>query len=127
MYFFKWLKYIIQVFLQPILSIVGIVTNVLSIVVVKNKRKQKLLNNFMYKHLLANAFFNIFYCAISLFSLMNICIFPHSSFCSSIYKSAFAQYFKIYVILFLGKFLKSLSIYKTPLISFIGGYPRLKL
>ena len=110
MYFFKWLKYIIEVFLQPILCSLGIFTNILSVLVVKNKRKKNNhLNNFMYKHLMANALFNVFYCLINLFSLMNICIFPHTSFCSSIHRESFVQYFKIYVGLFLGELFKICS------------------
>ena len=56
----------------------------------------------MYKHMQANAVFNIIYSGIKLLSLMNICIFPRSSFCSRVYKLESSQYFKIYAIYFLG-------------------------
>jgi hypothetical protein len=50
--------------------------------------------------------FNILFCLIYLFSLTNICIFPKNSFCSSIWRTEFSQYFHIYVILFLGNSLR---------------------
>ena len=37
---------------------------------------------------------------------MNICVLPKSSFCSSVYKTSGAQYFKIYILLFLGNSLR---------------------
>ena len=49
---------------------------------------------------------NISYCLINTFSLLNICIFPKSSFCSSIYKEYVSQYFKIIFQLFLGNSLR---------------------
>jgi hypothetical protein len=56
----------------------------------------------MYKHIGVNASFNIGYCLVFLFSLINICIFSKTSFCSSVYRTELAQFFYIYVILFLG-------------------------
>ena len=87
----------------------GIFANAVSVAVVKNKRKQKQLNNFMYKHLMSNAIFNLFYCLINIFTLMSMCIFPRSSYCSSVYKSVFTQYFKIYIVFFLGNTLRLCS------------------
>ena len=55
----------------------------------------------MYNPIKANSIFNILYDLIKLTSLLNICVFPRSSYCSSIYKQAESQYFKIYKV-FLG-------------------------
>ena len=60
----------------------------------------------MYNHIRFNALFNILFCLIYLLSLMNICIFPKNSFCSSIWRTEFSQYFHIYVVLFLGNSLR---------------------
>lgn len=46
--------------------------------------------------------FNFIFCFINSFSLLNICIFAKNSFCSSVYKTSGAQYFKIIFILYLG-------------------------
>ena len=45
---------------------------------------------------------NIVYSLIRIASLVNICIYPRYSFCSSVYKMSSSQYFKIYVVYFMG-------------------------
>ena len=99
---FKWLQYIIEVFLRPILCFIGLITNFLTLKVIQNKEHVKNFKSPMYKHIQFNALFNICFCFIYSFSLMNICIFPKSSFCSSVLKDEASQYLKIYLIYFLG-------------------------
>jgi len=102
---FKWLKYTVEVFFQPILCLLGIITNLLTIKVIRNRSTiilKKNLNNIMYEHQLACSICNVILCLIKIFSLMNICIFPRTSFCSSIHEERATQYFKIYVVNFLG-------------------------
>jgi len=70
--------------------------------VIRNRKHKKNFSNFMYKHIYFNALFNAGFCLIYLSSLMNICIYPKTSFCSSIWRTEFAQYFYIFVIQFLG-------------------------
>jgi hypothetical protein len=60
----------------------------------------------MYEHLQANAVFNCLYCLANIFSLMNICVFPRTSYCSQIHTSYTSQYFKVYLLLFLGNALR---------------------
>jgi hypothetical protein len=98
----KWFKYVIEVYFRTILCFIGLVTNILTIIVIRNKKHAKNFSNSMYKHICVNALFNIGYCLIYLLSLMSICIYQKTSFCSSIYRTGFAQYFYIYVIQFLG-------------------------
>ena len=105
----KWTQYIIEVFLKPTLCLLGIVSSTITIVVLKNKRKKKSLNNFMYHHITANSIFNLIFCFTSGFSLINICIFPKSSFCSHFFKSDFSQSYKIYSLLFIGNAIKMCS------------------
>ena len=100
MFHFKWLEYVVRVFLQPILCLLGILTNSLSVLVVRNKRK--VFQNVMYQHIFANSVFNLIYCVIFSFSLINVCIIPHGVFCSRLLKNGFSQYFTIYIIYFLG-------------------------
>jgi hypothetical protein len=57
----------------------------------------------MYHHMFVNSFFNFVFCVITIFSLMNVCIYPRTSFCSGIHKSAFSQYYKIYILNFFGE------------------------
>jgi hypothetical protein len=102
---FKWLKYIVEVYIQPVLCLLGIFTNLMTIKVIRNRQNvilRKSFDNSMYKHQLACSVFNIVLCTIKILSLMNICIFPRTSFCSSVNEEAASQYFKIYVVIFLG-------------------------
>ena len=101
---FYFLQYVVQVYLQPLLCLISIFTNTLIIkaIRVKNIEIKKNLSNIMYKHIQVNSAFNIMYAVIKLCSLVNICITPRSSFCSDIYKLAGSQYFKIYVVYFVG-------------------------
>ncbi len=109
-FLFNWLKLIIEVYLKTFASIFGLITSILIIMVIKNTKgksdSKNPLKNVMYEHIYFNSVFNFIFCLIQSFSLMNICIFPKSSFCSSIYKTVGAQYFKIIFTLFLGNTLR---------------------
>jgi hypothetical protein len=98
----KWFQYIIEVYMRTFLCFLGLITNLLTLKVIRNKKHAKNFSNSMYKHICVNALFNVGYCLIYLLSLINICIYQKTSFCSSIFRTEFAQYFYIYVILFLG-------------------------
>jgi len=102
----KWCQYIIEVYMRTSLCVIGLITNLLTLKVIRNRKFAKNFSNSMYKHIGVNALLNVLYCLIFLFSLMNICIYPKSSLCSSVSRTEFAQYFYIYVILFLGNQLR---------------------
>jgi hypothetical protein len=106
-FIFEWLQYIIQVYIQTIFCLVGIFTNTLTYLVVR--RKTKPLNKPMYHHIGFNSVFHFFICLLTLVSLINVCIFPKTSFCSSIMKSHLSQYFKIYMIHFFVNCLRLLA------------------
>jgi hypothetical protein len=95
----KWLQYILLIILQPLLASIGIINNFLILVTLRNKEKQKLFKDQMYKHMEINSFFNIIYCIIKALSLINICInqSAHSLFCSRFYTQEWSQYLKIIV------------------------------
>ena len=101
-YLVEWFQYIIDVYFRTFLCCFGILTNFLTISVIRNKKHVKSFNNKMYKHILVNALFNILFSSTQLLALMNICIFPKTSFCSDVYKDIAVQYINIYFILFLG-------------------------
>ena len=108
----KWLQYIVEIYFQTFFSILGIFTNILSILVINNKIEANLkknLDNIMYKHIKINAWFNMFHCIIKLTSLVNTCIFPRTSFCSSIQRLEMIQYYKIYVVFFMGNAIRICS------------------
>jgi len=103
-----WLQYILLVIGQPILCGLSILTNTLTIIVIRNKRKKKNFKDQMYKLITLNAGFNIIYCLIMISKLGNECVFFYwSVFCSRIYQSEFMQYFKFIIVEFLGNTLRS--------------------
>ena len=106
-YLIKWLQFVLLTILQPIFALLGIINNLLTIIVIKNKRKRNDFKDPMYHHILLNAGFNIAYCLIMALKLINTCIFDNlGGFCSSYYHSIQAQYFKIVCIHFLGNVFK---------------------
>lgn len=109
-YLFIWLKFILLIILKPILCIIAIITNLLSIVVISNKGKRKDFKNQMYQLITLNSVFNIFYSLILLSKLINECLYHNSQvFCSSVYQTNFSQYFKIFVVFFLGNLIRTCS------------------
>ena len=102
---YKWIKFVIEVYFQPIMCIISVATNLLTICVIRSKKTAHLkqsIHSIMYKHIVANSAFNLLYSSIQLLSLVNICIFPSTSFCSKLYQTEASQYFKIYTIYFVG-------------------------
>jgi hypothetical protein len=75
LYMIKFLKFVLLVILQPIFCLIGIAHNTLTILVIRNKSKKKEFQEPMYKHIIINAVFNIVYCLIISFKLINTCIF----------------------------------------------------
>ena len=62
----------------------------------------------MYKHILINAVFNIFYSLVTLLRILNMCIY-YGIFCSAAYMTLSGQYSKIVIVHFLGNALKLCS------------------
>ena len=98
---FKYLEMIIELLLRPFLSVLGVITSFLSLIIIKNRAFQHDFKNDMYTNILFNSLFNFLFCLLNSFALVNVCIFARTSFCSSTHKSLPSQYFKIYVTSFL--------------------------
>jgi hypothetical protein len=109
-YMIKFVEFILLVILQPIFCFSGIVHNFIIIFVIRNRNMKKDFQEAMYKHIIINAIFNIVYCLITTFRLINTCIFYGSSvFCSHVYQEEWAQNLKIIFINFLGNVTKMCS------------------
>ena len=109
-YLIKWFQFILLTILQPMFCLLGIGNNLITIVVIRNKKKAKDFKKPMYKHIQINATFNVIYCLIMTLKLVNTCIFFGSGiFCSSVYQAKSSQYFKIVVVHFLGNAIKMSS------------------
>lgn len=96
----------------PLVSLVGIITNLVSIKILLNIIKKDIEKKSMYTHLtmLTNSIVNLLYFFIFILHLMNKCIFPTGIFCSKISKNYFVQLFDI---IFVGFFLNCLKIWSN--------------
>ena len=102
----KWAEIIIFMFAEPFLCSLGLITNILTILILKHEFNLHNMKDKMYQHIYVNAIFNSVYCSLSLFKLINVCTFYLSPFCSSLYAFKSSQYFKIVCVLFLGNAMK---------------------
>ena len=99
----KWLQFILLIILQPILCVLGLINNILTILVIRNNSSKKEFKHSMYLFIQINSYCNIIYCIITGLKLINTCLFYASSlFCSKVYQAHSSQYFKIIVVQFLG-------------------------
>jgi hypothetical protein len=107
-YILKWLQFILLVVSKPIVCFISLISNSMTILVVKNKRKKKFFKDVMYKYIFTNAIINILFTLVVILKLMNECIFYGSNlFCSKIYQTVEMQYFKMYVYAFFGNVLRT--------------------
>ena len=80
---------------SPIMSLIGIITNTIIILVIVKKENRKELKEKQYTYMAINSVSNIFICLIQILSLMNECQLPLGLYCSSIRHNVTVQYFKI--------------------------------
>lgn len=107
LFLIKWLQLIMVIIIQPLLCFIGIINNLITIVVIKNRNNKKDFKDKMYKHIVINSAFNIIFCLIMIFGLVNQCLFYTSNmFCSKIYETKSSQYFKIIAVYFCGNVFK---------------------
>ena len=103
LFLIKWLQFVLNIICQPFLATLGIINNILTIATLVHKNNKKLFKDKMYTHILINSVFNILFCLICLFKLVNECLFYNSNiFCSGLYLTKSAQYFKIVIINYFG-------------------------
>ena len=106
LFLLKWLELVIFVFLQPAFCILGIITNILTILILLKKDQKPSKDDCMNNHIFYNSVFNLIYCITTLMKLINECVFELSPFCSSVYQLHSTQYFKIVFIYFFGNAIK---------------------
>lgn len=100
-------QFLFSVYLNPILSLVIMVMNIIIIVILNEiKSAQNCVR--MYQHLKTNTYFHLFYLMTQSFKLIMDCKFV-DLFCSSIYDSFYAQVFNVYVVKFLGNAFRTAS------------------
>ena len=117
LYLVKWLEFIFVVILSPIAAFLGLLSNLLILIVAHNfKSLKKRDPNFtfnkssqsLFLHIKLSSVFNLILCSITIFKLVNECLFYTSSvYCSRVAISKSAQWFKIIVIEFAGNVVKT--------------------
>ena len=101
-YSLGWIELIGPIITFPIVSFIGIVTNLLVIITIKLKRNKSFFTKTtgnqtrMFDYLVINSTFNIIQCTISSFTLMSECLGLNSVFCYRIQVYAETKYFKNY-------------------------------
>jgi hypothetical protein len=101
----KAIKFFFVVVFNPIFCVLGICSSVAIIRAVASKTKESKEPFFIFMSL--NAKCNCIYSFIHLFNLMSTCIEPAGVYCSSVWSTFFAQYFKTAVIVYLGETVKT--------------------
>ena len=84
--------------LSYVLSIFGIVTNILIIITISSKKNEKSFKGFkQYDYMRLNSICNCLILLIHLISWLNHCVYPFQVFCPLIRKTLFMQYFNMVV------------------------------
>ena len=101
-------QFLLVVF-TPLISFIGIVTNLQTVVTIINKKNRIELKEKHYTYMAINSISNILILLIQISSLINECQYPFGIFCSSVRKYKFVQYFKIIVVETFSSFLRLIS------------------
>jgi hypothetical protein len=99
------LRYSFSLILIPLFSLTGFLLNFLLVLVIR--KRESILKDQFYMYVDMNSKFNCVYCLISMLNPINECVLNNGIYCSSIYKSYFAQYVKIILITGLGNMCKT--------------------
>lgn len=99
----------VSMILTPVISLAGIVGNVLVIVVIRNEKNQKNLKEKQYVYMKLKSATNCLILFVQLFNLLTSCQVNNGIFCSSVHKIVAVQYLKIVGLEFLNNYLRFLS------------------
>jgi len=96
---------IFSVYLNTLMSLILIIFNILTILIIKSKTVLKEKNP-IYKFLLINTVLSTIYITIVIFKVLGICI-DSNFYCSSLSETKFNIYYKTVFILFIGESIKT--------------------
>ncbi len=94
-YFVYEIKFFVLTILLPIVSITGIILNLLVIIVFIRQNKNHIFRDNIFKYMTAISFFNLTILVLSILRLMSECITYNSLFCSVIRENLIVQSFFI--------------------------------
>jgi hypothetical protein len=95
-------EFLLLVVLSPLISLIGIVTNTLIVLVIVYKDNQKEMKEKQYKYMAIHSVINILIYLVHIIGLMSECQMPFGLFCSSIRHHVVIQYFKIILVEYFG-------------------------
>lgn len=104
-YFVYEMKFIVIIIILPLISLAGIILNLLVIVVIVDKRHNHTFHRNIYKFMCGISVFNLMILILSLLKLMSECTTFNGIFCSKIRENLLIQSFYI-TQAFLNRFLK---------------------
>lgn len=81
--------------LTPLMSLFGIVTNLLAIVVIRNKKRRVNFKEKQYDYMVVNSMCNLMVLLLQAVNLVYECQQPYGLFCSTIRKSIFIQFYAV--------------------------------
>jgi hypothetical protein len=102
---FVQLKFLIDIILIPLLSFIGFLLQ-FSIIYTVNKNSKELKDNF-YFYIRVNSGFNCLFSFLNIINMISLC-YSENLFCSSVRKSYFAQYFKLFILGYISNVIKML-------------------
>ena len=92
---FMILSEFLVIIASSLISVFGIITNTIIILVIIKKENRIDLKQKQYTYMAIHSLSNIFICLIQILSLLNQCQLPYGIYCSSIRYKVAIQYFKI--------------------------------
>nr|QVK45994.1 G protein-coupled receptor [Proales similis] len=113
-------KYVFVVWIQPALSVLGLVCNMFSILTIRevfaSSRKVRTVQKtcmdqqkVMYKFLKQNAFFSLLYSLVLISSMLIECVQTNGIFCAAHFFTTWAKHYHVVVIKFIASFLCTCS------------------
>lgn len=102
--------YASSVFISPMLSIIGLIINLMVIYAYLDRRNKENFEKVQYKHMFILAITNCAYCFISIFSLIKECPYHGNGlFCSAISDNILVKYLKVLIFSLLLSILRYIS------------------
>lgn len=90
-----------EVVLLPVCSIIGIISCVLSLITLNNKKKEKNLTSDLFVYARINFVFNLIICVLTLLTMINNCLIRNGIYCPEYFTNIYMQQFDIYIFKYL--------------------------
>lgn len=103
---------------MPVFSILGIIINVISIIILNSKNTKKELSMELFNYVRINFKFNLAFCILSIFKIPFYCITVYGNFCPDYITNVYLQYFDIYTFKYFINVLKFCCIFTEVAISY---------